>query len=1483
MRRVTSVHVAAAALLTMVMGGLPAIQHQAAAATFVPNTVPHYYGPYANYANSALHMADAVIDFQNGGGSGAAAVATVDPTTGAITALNLTSGGSGYSAAPDVVITSPIAGGTNATAEATIGRGVTSIELTNAGHGYTAPPEITLDGDGQGATATANMSGYVDIIEIGLPGDGYVDPFVEIAPPDEANGVQATATVTQTGGSIATVTMVDKGSGYTTEPAVFIRDHQSAATSAAVRATVVMDAISSIDVTDTGTGYTSATVSIPAPTVQPGTQAVATATVTGAVTSVTVLTQGSGYVTPGGIKKFVNTLPGLGEANKNDLNQYIPIAVPDTTTYPGSDYYEIGVVQFREKMHSSIPATLLRGYVQLSTSVLETNGVSKKVALRNSLLDPTKSNPVLLNGVQVYGVDNPHQYGPFIMATKDRPVRVLFRNLLPTGVDGDLFIPVDTTVMGSGMGPTANGMADPDPQNPMCGVTPKPIMCYSENRAELHLHGGITPWISDGTPHQWITPAGESTVYPKGVSVQNVPDMPDPGPGAMTFFYTNQQSARLLFYHDHSYGITRLNVYAGESAGYLISDPTEKKLIANGTLPSTQIPLILSDKTFVPDDNQMAGEDPTWNKAKWGGEGSLWMPHVYMPIQNPGSSTGTSAFGRWAYGPWFWPPTTGITYGPKANPYYDPNCDSDVEAFCEPALIPGTPNVSMGMEAFNDTPLVNGTAYPTTTLQPKAYRFRLLNAADDRYWNLQLYQADASGTEVALNEAEVAAALEDPNVAPTPDTTKSKPGPSWIQIGTEGGFLPAPVVVPPQPVTYVTDAARFDVGNVDKHSLLIGPAERMDVIVDFSKYAGKTLILYNDAPAAFPARDARYDYYTGNGDLTSTGGAPSTLPGYGPNTRTVMQIKIAAAAPALPFNYSRLVAAFGHQADGSGVFESSQHPIIVGQGAYNSAYGTSFRTTAPYDGFARMTDGSLTFKTLANGASGAPLTIPFQFKAMHDEQGAAFDPVYGRMSGELGLEDPNALTGAQNVFLYPFINPSTESFNGIELPPGVSVTPISSSADGTQIWKITHNGVDTHAMHWHLYDVQLLNRVGWDGIIRPPEAGELGWKDTVRVSPLEDTMIAMRPIIPKLPFGVPDSVRLLDPTMPPGSTAGFNNAAPGNANPVITNIRVNFGWEYVWHCHLLSHEEMDMMRPVDVTVQTSTPTTPVLTQVGSTVQFNWTDGTPVGITPASWGSLQNEIGYRFERATVTNGTVGTFSVLKTALANSTTYTDPTAVLGNVYQYRVVAFNTAGESTSNTVQVAYGVVVLTGKVSAAGTGLNGAVVTAYRNGVSIASTTTSGAGASAGTYTLNLSTGSYKLYVQPNKAGYNPQWVGGGGNQQANATTLNLTPPSATQNITLLGSLSGVLTLSGGASSGQKLVGATVSVYNAIGGTAVAGGSVTSTTGGNYTVTLPPGSYKLYITTNKAGYVNQWVGGANIGAATIITVTATSTLNVNVHV
>jgi hypothetical protein len=420
-------------------------------------------------------------------------------------------------------------------------------------------------------------------------------------------------------------------------------------------------------------------------------------------------------------------------------------------------------------------------------------------------------------------------------------------------------------------------------------------------------------------------------------------------------------------------------------------------------------------------------------------------------------------------------------------------------------------------------------------------------------------------------------------------------------------------------------------------------------------------------------------------------------------------------------------------------------------------------------------------------------------------------------------------------------------------------------------------------MHFHLYDVQMINRVGWDGIIRAPGTDEIGWKDTVKVAPLEDTIIAMRPIIPKLPFAVPDSIRLLDPTMPEGSSVGFNQTSPAG-NLAITNVKVNMGWEYVWHCHLLSHEEMDMMRPVDVAVTLSKPDAPVLTQSGGSTTFTWTDPTPVGTTIATWGNLKNENGFRLERARVTNNVTGPYATVGTALANHLT-ADDALVSGAVpYKYRVVAYNTAGETASNVLSITYPVYTLSGKVTAAGVGLNGAVVTLYTaSGTNLANVTTSGSGNNAGGYSFQVLAGNYKLYVQPNLTGYANQWFGGA--DQAHATVLPVTAATS-QNIILTGaasySLSGKLTLSGGASNGQALVGAKVSVYDAFTGKSLQ--TVTSTTGGNYTITLIAGSYKLYIQTNKGGYANQWVGvgATGIGTAEVINVTGALTKNISVH-
>lgn len=1004
-------------------------------------------------------------------------------------------------------------------------------------------------------------------------------------------------------GSIAEIILEDGGIDYS-NPIVAIEDlYTGTQNITPARVVAIVNAVGSITdliLQNPGAGYTKPIVVIRDPT---GRGAIVTAKI--------------GPPFSGGIRKFVDPLPN------------IPIAVPDTTSYPGCDYYEIELGQYTQKMHSDLPPTLLRGYRQTNTT-----GPASQF----------------------------HYMGPMIIAHKNRPVRIKFTNKLPTGEAGNLFIPVDTTVMGAGMGPTGE--------------------MYTQNRGSIHLHGNNTVWISDGTPHQWITPAGETTPYPKGVSAYNVPDMPDPGDGSMTLYYTNAQSARLMFYHDHSYGITRLNVYVGEAAPYLITDQIEQDLI-NGTnysgvnhmnakiLPDLGIPLVIQDKTFV-DATTIPYQDPTWNWGSMPGmpmTGDLWYPHVYMTNQNPDDPSGMNAFGRWHYGPWFWPPTVGIKHGPVPNPYYDP-----INAPWEPRMNPGVPHPSMAMEAFMDTPVVNGIAYPYLEVDPKAYRFRILNAADDRFFNLQLYVADSSVTTAdgrKNTEVKMVPAVPTPNFPPdwpkdgreggVPDPATA--GPPFIQIGTEGGFLPEPVVLSMQPVNWNMDQTNFDMGVVNKGTLILGPAERADVIVDFSGYAGKTLILYNDAPAPFPAIDPRYDYYTGNPDQTDVGGAPSTLPGYGPNTRTIMQIRVKNSPPAPPYDLNALRAIFAKRAEKRGVFEVSQDEIIIPEARYNSAYNKNF----PADTYVRIHDYTKTFTTVSGEVV---QNFPLQPKAIQDEMGETYDIEYGRMSGNLGLQLPFSLPGAQNFILLPYASPPVEVIKN-----SVYGTKIGEMDDGTQIWKITHNGVDTHTIHFHLFNVQLVNRVAWDNAIRPPDANELGWKETIRVNPLQDTIVALRPIIQTslIPFDVPNSVRPIDPTMPlgavlPGGPGGFKDP---NGNPVtIINHLVNYGWEYVYHCHLLAHEEMDMMHSMAFAVPPKPPR-------GLSATISGNDSNKI-VTLTWIDNSLNETGYVVQRSTNKNGP---WTTLATLAANSTTYTDSISNTNETYYYQVYAINTVGDTDS----------------------------------------------------------------------------------------------------------------------------------------------------------------------------------------------------------
>jgi FtsP/CotA-like multicopper oxidase with cupredoxin domain len=1238
--------------------------------------------------------------------------------------------------------------------------------------------------------------------------------------------------------------------------------------------------------------------------------------------------------TVGAIRKFVEPLTGLGApaagttiSNSRGL-AYLPVANPDTTTYPGSDYYEIGLKDYSQQFSPDLPASKLRGYYQINRGTV----------------GATEHNPFYL--------------GPIIMAHKDIPVRIKFVNNLPTGAGGNLFLPVDTSAMGAGVGPDEKTV-------------------YNQNRAVIHLHGGLTPWISDGTPHQWTTPVGDDTKYPKGVSVVSVPDMPavssptDTGAandGSLTFYYTNHQNARLMWYHDHAYGMTRLNVYAGEVSGYLLDDPDEKALVDKGTIPGGEgVPLIIQDKAFVPDDaksgyfpdGQLTDQDPTWQDGvaahNWGGTGSLWFPHVYMPNQNPYDNSGAAPMGRWDYGPWFWPifgTAAGLVHGEVSNPY------ATAAAPWEPPMIPGTPSTytnslpktitdangdtvanpaysasdaSLVPEAFVDTPVVNGVAYPVMKVDPKAYRFRILNGANDRYWNLQMYcsaadKPSATGLYSPTNPAAVnygkdmwdgAGKLQNPAAGevpmvpaiqsdgfpadwPTDGRSGGVPDPAaragnFLQIGTESGVLPNAVDVPNQPVNYVYNRRDIIVLSISTHALLLGPAERADVVYDFSTAANmgcKDVILYNDAPTPVPAFDPRNDYYTNNPDQMDGGGTPSTLPGYGPNTRTIMQFHIngvatGTSAGVTPLDTTALRTAVPE------LFAKTQHKPIVPETRYSAAYPNdpisasdvysriqsndlTFNTTTsdvvskvtlanpgsgyaplvavtrnpatnrgsgatasvtlvgdtvfkvnvvtPGSGYSRQRPPIVTISTPANGvvataranvvngavtsytvltggsgykpaaatltfdappadangvvtgktaegtatvdlstgtvssvslggatnggsgytaAPGVTISAPLYLVGPTNPpvQGAQatasaalgtagsvkthmepkaiqelFEMDFGRMNATLGVELQFTNAGNQTTLPLGFTNPETEFMS-----PSQAGYQIGTTRDGTQIWKITHNGVDTHTIHFHLMDVQLVNRVGWDGAIRPPDDNEMGWKESVRMNPLEDAIVAMRPATPELPFKIGVSFRSPDPTMPANHSVGTFDA---NGNPTTTtNAPVNMGWEYVWHCHLLGHEENDMMRPVDFQASPDEPTdvTAAATAASTTTDATGATSTVPAKVTISWKNgafLRNANGvanknipdwqlanFVVERSTSPSfsKSVQTPSTGKPSLAgppgsnsiqswqgvpttlgdevapDATSFVDSTVVAGQTYYYRVRAESADGYS------------------------------------------------------------------------------------------------------------------------------------------------------------------------------------------------------------
>jgi bilirubin oxidase len=400
------------------------------------------------------------------------------------------------------------------------------------------------------------------------------------------------------------------------------------------------------------------------------------------------------------------------------IDQYVaalvvPPAMPRTSRLrrrgrKDVDYYEIAVRQFDQQiLPPGMPPTTVWSY-------------------------GSKNHPATFN------------YPAFtIEARHNRPVRVKWINGL---VDGDgrylpHLLPVDPTLHWANP-PGGQGGRDSTPRfngTPGPYTGPVPIV--------THLHGGESQQESDGYPEAWYLPdaanipAGYASVgskYAKFKRRFRRQEGPKWKPGTAVFQYANDQPAATMWFHDHTLGMTRANVYAGPAGFYMLRGGGRD--LPKRVLPRDEIPIAIQDRSFNAD-------------------GSLFYP------------------------------ASREFFDDFAGPYIGQG-GSDVPPIWNP-------------EFFGNAMVTNGRTWPVHEVEQRRYRLRFLNGCNSRFLILKLV-----ANRLASRPAQPALPL-------------------W-QIGADGGFLPKPVQL---------------------DQLLMGPAERADVIVDFNDVpVGTELYLINEGP-----------------------------------------------------------------------------------------------------------------------------------------------------------------------------------------------------------------------------------------------------------------------------------------------------------------------------------------------------------------------------------------------------------------------------------------------------------------------------------------------------------------------------------------------------------------------------------------------------------------------------------------------------------
>ena len=546
-----------------------------------------------------------------------------------------------------------------------------------------------------------------------------------------------------------------------------------------------------------------------------------------------------------------------------------------------------------------------------------------------------------------------------------------------------------------------------------------------------HVHGAHVGPVSDGYPEAWWLPAADNIPLGYATSGTFFDDISAGNSnrgdrGLAVFEYTNDQPTTTLWYHDHSLGITRLNVYAAGAGFWLIRDANDGETgLISGVLPGPA-PKAGDDPNGDPAVRNAIREIPIAIQPKsFNADGSQYYPADRAFFEGLGTG------GIFA-------DNTGI------NMPFLPQATSDIAPVWNP-------------EAFFNTMVVNGNTWPQLEVASERYRLRFVNASDSRFLNMALFVVNQDGT--------LGAELP------------------FYMIGTDQGLLPAVVRIETGFATTLPGNG-LDVGDLGgptpvpgadpDQALLMGPAERTDLIVDFSGLATGTVVrMINTAPDA---------PFGGFGDPAAD---PAT-------TGQVMQFVV---NPAL------------------------NNPNPNGDPSTPAA--------------------SLVLDTNPSGDPKLGASTVTQDLALLEEESALLCVTLDAVSGVIDL-DPNSVPPTCDPVLGSFPFAPKEAVLGVSGATG-GVTqlwddPISTNpaVGDIQTWELWNWSADAHPIHLHLVKFEVVDRQIIGGAERAPEPWEAGWKDTVIAYPGEVTRV-------KAQFDIPGL--------------------------------------YVWHCHILSHEDNEMMVP----------------------------------------------------------------------------------------------------------------------------------------------------------------------------------------------------------------------------------------------------------------------------------------------------------------